>query len=528
MTAAPSPPPSEPSRRYLSLALPHLPTDRIHRRRLGRKWRSAAPPEAPLAIVARVKSALRLAALDEPAEQLGLRQGMALADARAMIPALEAIEEDGDADRALLENLADWAERYTPLVALDPSDGLLLDITGAAHLFGGEDALLADLVARLHGQGFSTRASIADTPGAASASARFGILPVVPADGMSTMLEPLPLAALRLDRETVSAMDRVGLKRIGQIIGAPRAPLAARFGTMLIRRLDQALGVEEEAISPRRPVPALIAERRFAEPIAREDDIAATLVSLAATLAQNLEERGEGARVLELSLFRVDGHVARTAIGTSRPVRAPKLVLDLFREKFAGLGESFDAGFGFDMIRLAVNATASSDPAQIDLTGETFAEGHLDQLIDRIGARLGPDRVGRIVARESHIPERAESFVAAEDDGFTQGKKTPAVSDPSGPIDRPLRLFARPEPVEAVAEVPDGPPVRFRWRRALYRIARAEGPERIASEWWRDDEVTRDYFRVEDSDGHRFWLFREGLYGRETTAPRWYQHGMFA
>lgn len=458
-----------------------------------------------------------------------MRCGMALADARAMIPSLEAIEEDAAADRALLEDLADWAERYTPLVALDPPDGLMLDITGATHLFGGEDALLVDLVTRLGAQGFLARAAIADTPGAASAAARFAASSLVPAGAAEAMLKPLPLAALRLDSETVAAMDRVGLKRIGQIIGAPRGPLAARFGAMLIRRLDQALGQEEESISPRRPVPALIAERRFAEPIAREEDISATLLSLAATLAQNLEERGEGARALELSLFRVDGHVARTAIGTSRPVRAPKLVLDLFREKFSGLGEDFDAGFGFDMIRLAVVATASADPAQIDLTGEASGEADLDQLIDRIGARLGEGRVGRILPRDSHVPERAEAFAAPEDVGFMpSGSPSDPSFDPSGPIDRPLRLFAKPEPVEAVAEVPDGPPVRFRWRRAIYSVARSEGPERIAAEWWRDDELTRDYFRVEDSDGHRFWLFREGLYGRETAAPRWYLHGLFA
>lgn len=497
-----------------------------------------------------MKSALRLAALDGRAEELGLRSGMALADARAMIPSLEAIEEDFSADRTLLESLADWAERYTPLVALDPNDGLMLDITGAANLFGGEDALLADLVARLDAQGFLAHAAIADTPGAASAAARFGASSVVPVGEAEAMLRPLPLAALRLDHETVAAMDRVGLKRIGQIVGAPRGPLAARFGTMLIRRLDQALGIDEEAIDPRRPVPALIAERRFAEPVAREEDVSATLLSLAATLAQNLEARGEGARMLELSLFRVDGHVARTTIGTSRPVRAPKLVLDLFREKFSGLGEDFDAGFGFDMVRLAVHATASADAAQIDLTGEASGEADLGQLIDRIGARLGEGHVGRIFLGDSHVPERAAAFVAPEEVGSSRGTNLDrhfrrndgmscqadaptqthhALANSSGPIDRPLRLFARPEPVEAVAEVPDGPPVRFRWRRAIYRIARAEGPERIAAEWWRDDDdLTRDYFRVEDLDGHRFWLFREGLYGRETAAPRWYLHGLFA
>jgi len=475
-----------------------------------------------------VKSALRLAALDERARQLRLHPGQALADARAMIPALETAAEDCTADRVLLESLADWAERYTPLVALDADHGLILDITGTAHLFGGEEALVADLCTRLTAQGFFARAAIADTPGAASAAARFTELSVVPAGTAATMLAPLPLAALRLDRETVSAMDRVGLKRIGQIAALPRAPLAARFGTMLIRRLDQALGLEEESIAPRRPVAPLSAERRFAEPIAREDDVAQTLASLAATLAASLEARGLGARALELALFRVDGFVARTVVATSRPVRTPKLVLDLFREKFAGLGETFDAGFGFDVIRLAVNATAPQNPAQIDLAGDADSDAGLGQLIDRIGARLGPARVGRIVAENSHIPERAERFALAGDDAPKENFGPLPSFDPDSAIDRPLRLFTRPEPVEAIAEVPDGPPVRFRWRRVLYRVARAEGPERIAAEWWRNDDLTRDYFRVEDISGHRFWLFREGLYGRESLAPRWYLHGVFA
>jgi protein ImuB len=334
--------------------------------------------------------------------------------------------------------------------------------------------------------------------------------------------------------ETVSALDRVGLKRIGQIMDAPRSPLAVRFGSALLRRLDQALGREEEAIGPRRPVAALIAERRFAEPISLREDIAATLVSLAGALASSLEQRGEGARSYELALFRVDGAVRRIAVGASRPVRTPDLVLDLFREKFAGLAEEIDAGFGFDMVRLSIPVSAEVAPAQVDLAGDAVGEADLGRLIDRIGARLGPERVSRIAHGDSHIPERAEiradvsepSAGAANPGRPDSADAWPAPSD--GLIDRPLRLFARPEPVEATAAVPDGPPLHFRWRRALYRVARAEGPERIAPEWWRDaDALTRDYFRVEDSSGHRFWLFREGLYGRETTAPRWYLHGVF-
>ncbi len=594
----------------------------------------------PLAVVARVKNALRLVALDEAAERLGLTRGMALADARAMIPALGVADDDPAADATLLAAIADWAERYTPLVALEQGAGrtegatgnakqeartaegrtgnakqeartadgrtgnpkqeartaegrtgnpkqeartaegrtgnpkqeartaegrtgnpkqeartaegrtgnprgLFLDITGCAHLFGGESNLAADCVARLGRQGFAARAAIADTPGTASAVARFGPDPicVVPPGGSGAVLQPLPLAALRLASETVAALDRVGLKRIGQIMGAPRAPLAARFGRGLVQRLDQALGSEEEAISPRRPTPVLLAERRFAEPIGLEEDIAAALASLAATLCQTMEARGIGARLIELILFRVDGVVSRIAVGTGRPLRAAKRIGALFKEKFASLGDGLDAGFGFDMVRLAVTEDAPLAATQIDLDGGGDAASDLDGLIDRIGARLGSGAIGRLAPRDSHIPERAEAFdevvaaLLAGKDGFPrfaklslprEGGEDASQSEPSELISRPLRLFARPEPVEAVAEVPDGPPARFRWRRTLYRVARAEGPERIAAEWWRDDDLTRDYFRVEDATGHRFWLFREGLYGRETTAPRWYLHGVFA
>jgi len=519
-----------------------------------------------------VKSALRLVALDETAERLGLRAGQTLADARAMIPALAVADDDPAADRALLATVADWAERYTPLVALDTSQqqearsgeaatgkqtiparsgeaatgkqtiparsgeaatgkrqhGLMLDITGSSHLFGGEEALLADLLARLAARGLHAAAAIADTPGAASAAARFGGPSIVPEGGATDVLRPLPLAALRLDHETVAALDRTGLKRIGQIVEAPRAPLAARFGAVLLRRLDQALGREEEAINPRRPVPAMIAERCLAEPITREEDIVAVLASLATTLSRQLEARGLGARRLELALFRVDGAMKRIAVGAGRPLNAPRPVLAIFREKFAGLGEAIDAGFGFDMVRLAAAAVDPVDPAQIDLAGNAVAASDLDGLIDRIGARLGSRHVARIRAHDSHIPERAAIFEEInEEDRRSDRNQTRGEEDEGDTISRPLRLFARPEPVEAIAEVPDGPPVRFRWRRALYQVVRAEGPERIAPEWWCDDDFTRDYFRVEDPAGRRFWLYREGLYGSERTAPRWYLHGVF-
>jgi len=447
---------------------------------------------------------------------------MGLADARAMIPTLAVADEDPNADLTLLDEIADWAERYTPLVARG-SDGLMLDITGCAHLFGGEEALLADCLARLLTQGFLARGAIADTPGAAWAIARFAETGVTGPGAALPVLASLPVAALRLEAETVSALNRVGLKRIGQIVDAPRAPLAARFGSLLLRRLDQALGREEEAIDPRRPPPVFIAERRFAEPIAREEDVSAALTSLAATLAASLERHGEGARRLEYALFRVDGAVTRITVGATRPLRSPKLILALFREKFASFGDDLDAGFGFDMARLSAAATAPADPLQTDLIGDGDPAADIAGLVDRIGARLGEDRVTALVEHPTHIPERAESFVPQ---AALAGQPRAAAPPPDSAL-RPLRLFAHPEPIVVTAEIPDGPPAQFRWRRALYRVIRAEGPERIAAEWWNGIGPTRDYFRVEDEAGRRFWLYRDGLFS-EAAEPQWYVHGLFA
>ncbi len=462
---------------------------------------------------------MRLAAVDETAAALGLACGTALADARAMIPSLAVSDDEPAADAAMLTAVADWAERYTPLVARD-DNGLFLDLTGCAHLFGGEAALAADLTARLLAHGFLARVAVADTPGAAWAASRHGGDAVVPVGAASELLAPLPLAALRIDADVVSALERVGLKRIGQIVGAPRAPLAARFGTTLIRRLDQALGIDEEAIDPIRRPPAFIAERRFAEPISHEEDIAATLAALAATLAASLERHGEGARQFEYTLFRVDGAVMRVVVNATRPIRAPKLILALFREKFVAFGDELDAGFGFDMARLSVTVSAAMDPTQVDLNGDANAEADVGALLDRIGARLGEGSVAAIVSQASHIPERAARLGSHD-----SSARIPALDLPA--TERPLRLFAHPEAIFVTAGVPDGPPVNFRWRRATYHVTRAEGPERIAAEWWNDRGPTRDYFRVEDETGHRFWLYRDGLYATETATPQWYVHGVF-
>ena len=548
--------------------LRRLPTDRIARR---------FPPEA-LVVAAPIRQALRLTAVNDAAAALGLKIDMALADARAMYPQIAVADADEQADRRLLEAIADWCDRYTPLVGLDPPDGLLLDVTGCAHLFGGETALAADLVRRLEAQGYQARVAIADTVGCAWAMARFAeSLPqrggiIVPPGEALNSIAPLPLAALRLDADTMTALSQVGLKRIADVLERPRAPLAARFGAEFVRRIDQVLGREDEPITPRLPIPAAIAEQRFADPIALERDVLGTIEKLAEKLGTLLERRGEGARLLQAALFRTDGKVFRLEVGTSEPLRNPARIRHLFADRLGVIGDEVDPGFGFDMLRLAALVTERHEPAQTGLAAPDHAV-ELAHLIDRLGARFGLRRVARLVPQDTHIPEFAVAAVAAHmtacpgrsaaRSGALQTRDLPPPYPPplagegkgggepgsrisgapfhaaphpghahqdSNTPTRPIRLFARPEPVEAIAEVPDGPPDRFRWRQIWHDVARAEGPERIAMEWWRDENnqaLTRDYFCVECHEGIRLWLYREGLFGKD-KAIRWFVHGVFA
>ena len=442
---------------------------------------------APLVIYGRRGNADALVAVDAGAEHLGLRAGLALAQARAMHPALTAMPEDQAADARLLAAVADACQRYTPLLAGDPPDGILLDIGGCAHLFGGEAKLRDDLLVRMTGFGLAARAAIAPTIGAAWAMARFGDAANVAAAEERDALAPLPLAALRLPDVTVAALARLGLKRIGDIAGLPRAPLAARFGAGLLRQLDRALGREDEPLSPLLPVAPYVAEKRFPEPIAREEDVLATVERLAARLKTALTARGEGARRIELALFRTDGAVKRIAAGTSRPVRDPQAIRALFVERLAALGDEIDPGFGFDLARLSVLIAEPCPQEQIGLGGSEEA-AEIDRLVDRLSARLGRRRVTRLIAHDSHIPELAASAAPAQataraEPGWEAFRRYRTEAELSP---RPLRLLAKPEPIEAIAVVPDGPPLRFRWRRALHEVVAAEGPERIAGAWWSD------------------------------------------
>ena len=529
--------------RILSLWLPSLATDRLlrHARRAPggrdgeRDFGPALDPVRPLATFVSEKGALRLEAVCARAKEAGLGPGMMLADARAMVPMLQVQAAAPAADARLLEDLAAWCERYTPGVAIDRSHehaaggALWLEVTGCAHLFGGEAALRADLLARLRRQGLAAEAAIADTPGAAWAVARYGEAPIVPPGGVRVALAPLPVAALRLDPDAVRMLERLGLERIESLYPLPRRALVARFGEALTRRLDQAQGVVDEPISPRPPPPAHRAQLVFAEPIAQAGALEPVTRRLLAELCGGLAAASLGARRLTLAFYRVDNSTAAVAVGTSRPCRDARQLERLLAEKL----ERVDLGFGIE--RAIMEATVVEPLLPEPLAWRQMGAGDLDQardlapLVDRLSNRLGRDAVSQLVPRASHLPERAQRRVPALSRGTAapfpaRGLHGPAPS-------RPLRLLARPEPIEAVAPLPDEPPVLFRWRRALHKVATVRGPERLAPEWWRAPDAdpaatTRDYFAVEDTEGARFWLFREGLY-TGVAMPRWYLHGLF-
>jgi protein ImuB len=465
----------------------------------------------PLVIVAKVDNAMRLTAVDRKAAGLGLSPGMALASARAMVPELKVMAANEPADLRLLEKIADWCDGFTPLVALDLPHGLLLDITGASHLFGGEAAMLARLCSSLKAQGFAVAGALAGTSLAARALAHYRPGTIVAPGDDSEAVAPLPVEALGLDPVTVHAFRRAGLKTIGQVAGRGRAELTARFGAGMVFALDTALGRAELPISPRLVAPDYRAECRFAEPVTAEATMLATVKALAGELAARLEEHGEGARALQAVFFRADGSVFHLAVETGAPTREPAIIERLFREKLDALADPLDPGFGFDLIRLEALRTEPCQHQAETLDSDADRKAEVRLLADRLAARFGANRVLSFEPRDTHIPENASAVVPAQYAG-TPSQDWQGVRRPSEAPRRPLRLFT-PEPVSVAA---DG----FYWRHVVHKLRCLEGPERIAMEWWHSAEPDRDYYRAEDDEGRRFWLYRQH--------GHWFLHGVFA
>ena len=524
---------------------------------------------APFALTERTVRGLVLSAVNPAARRYGLRRGQSHADACAIVPALETAPAAPDQEAMALRRLALWAERYSPTVAVDElqpgHEGLTLDMTGGAHLFGGEGALLQELEQRLAKAGIPARAALADTAAAAWALARFGEDRLAGEGRTREALKSLPVEALRLSEGALRLLHRFGLKRIGDLYALPRAGLARRFrgeeGMELVRRLDQALGIEAEPLEPVRPEPLFRVWRAFPEPIIDMEGVAWALPPLIDALAAQLDRGGKGARRLVLTAFRVDGRTTSLEAGLSAPQATPAHLLRLLKER--GL-ERLDLGFGADALMVSAHKAEAAKARQGDLeTGQERAGPEaLAALIDRLGARLGEAAVLRPILIDSHLPERSEAWAPA---GAEPAVQTGAADDRP----RPLFLLDPPELIQTLAGMPDHPPAQFSWRRVMRKVTRAEGPERLAPEWWRgpvsdlfkkemeetllseaekeaakarriiersqtrerqDASRTRDYFRVEDEHGRRYWLFREGLYdhGAPERLPTWWMHGVFA
>jgi protein ImuB len=535
-------------RRILSLWLPRLPTDRIRRK----CSRSSAAPASDHAlndacihdafddaciVVAKQNNALQISALNDAAAGLGLEIGLPLANARAVRPDIKVFDADEAADSEALTHIADWCDRFTPLVALDLPHGLLLDITGCAHLFGGEAKMMHMVCGALQRQGFVVAAAIAGTPVCARTLTRCIPGRIVAAGEEADAVKSLPVFALGADDAITRGLRRAGLKTIGDVASRARPEITARFGAAFTSLLEQALGQAEAPINPRKPLPEYIVEKRFAEPVATDAVIAATLAGLARTLVAAMERQGKGARRLEVSFFRTDGAVRAVAVDTGQPVTKGDVIDRLFRERLDAIADPLDPGFGFDLIRLSASRTEIVVQQQRDLDANVHDNDELAALIDRIAARIGGSRVMVQLPQDTHIPERAVLAVPAQHHlVLSAHAEWPARAEGEPPL-RPLRLFERPEQIQVIAQVPDGPPARFVWRRASHAVIRAEGPERIAMEWWRAQgaTLTRDYFRVEDEVGLRFWVYRDGLYDREivqeegrVVQPNWFMHGLFA
>jgi len=459
-----------------------------------------------------------IAATCPAAEALGLLPGMPVARAQAHVPGLHVWEATPIDDATALRELARWAIGYSPVVALDPPDGIWIDIAGCAHLFGSEEKLLEDLLGRLTRQGLDARAAVADAPGTAWAVARYRGGGVIPVGRAIEAVATLPVAALRLEPHTLAALSKLGVERVGQLAAMPRAPMVRRFGTELALRLDQAMGHAFEPITPLIPEETALATRAFAEPVGRLEHLQAVVRQLAEELCAQLVQRAQGVRRLDLILRRVDEKGANLRVGTAKATRDAPHLAKLFDERL----QTVDPGFGIEEIVLVASKVEPLAETQLEargIAGVSAPDADMSRLVDRLATKVGAGNVYRLAPVQSLVPER-------------MARRIPALAPPSDAtwpetLPRPTRLLDPPEPIVATALLPDHPPVQITWRKVRHKVVRADGPERIAPEWWAGDKdgPPRDYYRLETEHGGRFWVYRDAP---TAEGGRWWLHGFFA
>ena len=496
------------ARRFVSIWLRYLVTD----------WFTVRQPQLiNSAFVLRTPSRGRMVvtAANAVAEAKGIHPGMVLADARAIIPDLQVLDDKPELIDTLLKRIAEWCIRFTPFTAINPPDGIILDVTGCSHLWGGDEPYLNDIVKRLKDKGYNARAAIADTIGATWAIARYGQSSVIPSGQQTDALLSLPSAALRVEADTIERLHKLGLRQIKDFIGMPRSALRRRFGNGISTRLDQALGLEEEFIQPVQPIVPYQERLPCLEPIVTATGIEIALQRLLEGLCQRLQKEQKGLRLASFKCYRLDGKIELVQIATNSPSYNLKHLFKLFETKLP----TIEPDLGIELFVLEAPKVEEHAATQQKLWQPMWSLDNvqLSELVDRIAGKVGSNAIYRFLPDEHHLPERSYKQATS-----LQEQKTTAWK-----LDRPrpVQLLAIPESIEVTAPVPDYPPMFFRYKGKLHKIKKAEGPERIEQEWWLQDGQHRDYYAVEDEEGCRYWLFRLGHYDEEY---KWFVHGFFA
>lgn len=497
--------------RFVSIWFRYLSTDWF-------SMRNDTLRENPFVLRAPSHGRMVVTAVNAKAEADGLTKGMALADARALLPDLEVMDDDPNRVQSLLNRIALWCIRFTPFVALDPPDGLIFDASGCTYLWGGDEAYLTDIRRRFNDKGFTARLAIADTPGAAWALARFGKeVTVVPKGKHLEAILSLPPEALRLEESIALKLHKLGLHQIHQFIQLPRQSLRRRFGPQMLVRIDQVTGVVKEHLEPVRPVVPYQERLPCIEPVSTYTSITTALQQLLITLCERLRQDQMGIRKVVFKSYRVDGQVPEVTISTSRPTQHVSHLFKLFEPKLG----SIDPGLGIELFVLEALQVDDQVPVQEDIWHG--ADGGLDntelaELVDRLAGRIGDQAISRFLPEEHYWPERSFRKAASLQEKPITTWRTDKV--------RPVRILSRPERIEVTAPIPDYPPMLFRYKGKLHKVVYADGPERIEQEWWLQQGQHRDYYTVEDESGCRYWIFRLGHY--DDISFQWFLHGFFA
>jgi protein ImuB len=499
-------------KRFMSIWFRHLLTDWQANRRGELR-------ELPFVFAAKARNRIIITAANIYAEQQGATIGMAAADAKAIVPGLQVLDEIPGKAAALLNAIGEWCIRFAPIVAVDMPDGLILDISGCPHLWGGEREYLKDIHAKLKERGYDTRIAIADTIGAAWATARFGKLtPIIAPGGQVEALLNLPPAALRLEPVILDRLQKLGFYKINRLVGIGRSALRRRFGQAILQRLDQAVGNELESIIPIQPITPFVERLPCLEPIMTATGIEIAIQRLLDILCRRLEQEGQGLRVAILKCYRIDGKLVQVEIGTTRASRSTRHLFKLFELKIV----TIEPALGIELFVLEAPKVEdlSAEQEALWATEDRGLEGPaVSELLDRIAGKLGADTIHRYLPQEHYWPERSvKSSLILSDKPVTDWRTNRP---------RPVQLLEKPEHIDVMVPIPDYPPAQFIYKRQIHQVRKADGPERIEREWWLEAGELRDYYTVEDQDGHRYWLFRSGHYSGEQPV-QWFIHGFLA